>query len=96
MSVHYWIWAITLAIITFVIVPVAVYYLHRLLKAAKSIELYTREMLEAGVGVANNTAAVPALEQTLATAGSLVEASKLLKGGADEVGSLAIDLAAKR
>lgn len=96
MSAHYWIWAITLALITFVVVPVAVFWLHRLLKAAKSIELYTREMLEAGVGVANNTAAVPALEETLKVAGSLVDASKLLKGGADEVGSLAIDLAAKR
>lgn len=96
MSVHYWIWAITLAIITFVVVPVAVYWLHRLLKAAKSIERYTREMLEAGVGIMNNTAAVPALEDTLKTAGSLVEASKLLKASADEVGSLAVDLAAKR
>ncbi len=96
MSVHYWIWAITLVIITFVVVPVALYWLHRLLKAAKSIELYTREMLEAGVGIANNTAAVPALENTLKTAGSLVEASILLKGGADAVGSLAVDLAANK
>jgi Co/Zn/Cd efflux system component len=95
-SVHYWIWAITLVIITFVVVPVALYWLHRLLKAAKSIELYTREMLEAGVGIANNTAAVPALENTLKTAGSLVEASILLKGGADAVGSLAVDLAANK
>ncbi len=96
MSTHYWIWAITLAVITFVVVPVALYWLHRLLKAARMIERYTREMLEAGVGIANNTAAVPALEQTLATAGSLVEASKLLRGGADEVGSLAVDLAAQK
>ena len=96
MSAHYWIWAVTLAVITFVVVPVALYWLHRLLKAARSIERYTREMLEAGVGIANNTAAVPALEQTLATAGSLVEASKLLRGGADDVGSLAIDLAAQK
>ncbi|CAN5777478.1 hypothetical protein BH20VER1_BH20VER1_07930 [soil metagenome] len=96
MSTHYWIWAITLAVITFVVVPVAIYWLHRLLKAARMIERYTREMLEAGVGIANNTAAVPALEQTLATAGSLVEASKLLRGGADEVGSLAVDLAAQK
>jgi hypothetical protein len=96
MSAHYWIWAITLAIITFVVVPVALYWLQRLLKAARMIERYTREMLEAGVGIANNTAAVPALEETLKTAGSLVEASKLLKGGADEVGSLAVDLASQK
>ena len=96
MSVHYWIWAITLGIITFVVVPLAVYLLHRTLQAARSIERYTREMLEAGVGIANNTAAIPALEETLKTAGSLVEASKLLKARADDVGSLAVDLAASR
>ena len=96
MSAHYWIWAITLAIITFVVVPVALYWLTRLLKAAHSIERYTREMLEAGVGIAKNTSAVPALEETLKVAGSLVEASKLLKNAADEVGSLAVDLAARR
>ncbi|HSH37303.1 MAG TPA: hypothetical protein VK993_00845 [Chthoniobacterales bacterium] len=96
MSAHYWIWAITLAIITFVVVPVALYWLTRLLRAARMIERYTREMLEAGVGIANNTAAVPALEQTLKTAGSLVEASRLLKGAADDVGSLAVDLASQK
>ncbi len=96
MSVHYWIWAITLVVITFVVVPVALYWLHRLLHAARGIERYTREMLAAGVGIANNTAAVPALEQTLKTAGSLVEASKLLKNAADDVGSLAVDLAAPK
>ena len=96
MSVHYWIWAITLGIITFVVVPLAVYLLHRTLQAARSIERYTREMLEAGVGIANNTAAIPALEETLKTAGSLVEASKLLKARADDVGSIAVDLAASR
>lgn len=96
MSPHYWIWAITLGIITFVVVPLAVYLLHRALKAARSIERYTREMLAAGVGIAHNTSAIPALEDTLKTAGSLVEASKLLKTRADDVGSLAVDLAAPR
>ncbi len=96
MSVHYWIWAITLAIITLVVVPLAIYLLHRALTAARGIERYTREMLEAGVGIANNTAAIPALEDTLKTAGSLVEASRLLKARADDVGGVAVDLAAPR
>lgn len=96
MSAHYWIWAITLGIITFVVVPLAIHLLHRALTAARQIERYTREMLTAGVGIANNTSAIPALEATLTTAGSLVEASKLLKARADDVGSVAVDLAAPR
>src|SRR5437773_8504802 len=91
-----WSGGTTLPIITFVGVPLALQLLHRTLKAAMSIERYARESLTAGVGIANNTAAIPALEQTLATAGSLVEAAKLLKARADDIGSIAVDLAASR
>jgi len=86
----------TLAIITFVVVPFALYLLHRTLKAARSIERYARESLAAGIGIATNTSAIPALELTLATAGSLVEASRLLKARAEEIGGIAVDLAASR
>lgn len=96
MNAVYWIWGTTLAVITFVVVPLALHLLHRTLKAARSIERYARESLTAGVGIANNTAAIPALEQTLATAGSIVEATTLLKARADDVGSVAIELAASK
>lgn len=96
MNAAYWIWGTTLAIITFVVVPLAIDLLHKTLKAAMSIEHYARESLTAGVGIANNTAAIPALEQTLATAGSLIEAAKLLKARADDIGGIAVDLAASR
>jgi hypothetical protein len=96
MNAAYWIWGTTLAVITFVVVPLALHLLHKTLKAAMSIERYARESLTAGVGIANNTAAIPALEATLATAGSLIEATKLLKDRADDIGSIAVDLAASR
>jgi hypothetical protein len=96
MNAVYWIWGTTLAIVTFVVVPLALYLLHRTLKAARSIERYARESLTAGIGIATNTSAIPALEQTLATAGSLIEASKLLRARADEIGGIAVDLAASR
>ncbi|MBA3883898.1 MAG: hypothetical protein H0X73_14620 [Chthoniobacterales bacterium] len=96
MNAAYWIWGTTLAIVTFVVVPLALHLLHKTLKAAMSIERYARESLTAGVGIANNTAAIPALEATLATAGSLIEATKLLKERADDIGSIAVDLAASR
>ncbi len=96
MNAVYWIWGTTLAIVTFVVVPLALYLLHRTLRAARSIERYARESLTAGIGIATNTSTIPALEQTLATAGSLIEASKLLKTRADEIGGIAVDLAASR
>ncbi len=96
MNAAYWIWGTTLAIVTFVVVPLALHLLHKTLKAAMSIERYARESLTAGVGIANNTAAIPALEATLATAGSLIEATKLLKERADDIGTIAVDLAASR
>jgi len=59
------IWIALLALIAVVIVPLAVGLLRRALKAARNIEGYLADMLTAGVGVAGNTAAVPALDQTI-------------------------------
>jgi len=59
------IWIALLAVIAVVIVPLAVGLLRRGLKAARNIEGYLADMLTAGVGVAGNTAAVPALDQTI-------------------------------
>ena len=59
------IWIALLAVIAVAIVPLAVGLLRRALKAARNIEGYLADMLTAGVGVAGNTAAVPALDQTI-------------------------------
>ncbi len=59
------IWIALLAVIAVVIVPLAVGLLRRALNAARNIEGYLADMLTAGVGVAGNTAAVPALDQTI-------------------------------
>jgi len=59
------IWITLLAVIAVVIVPLAVGLLRRALNAARNIEAYLADMLTAGVGVAGNTAAVPALDQTI-------------------------------
>ena len=85
MTAALWIWAITLAVVTVVIVPLAVYLLHRTLRAARSIERYTREALEAGAGIAANTAAIAALAETIAAAKSLLEAAELLKRRTAEI-----------
>jgi hypothetical protein len=59
------IWIILLVVILVVIVPLAVGLLRRGLAAARKIEAYLADMLTAGVGVAGNTAAVPALDRTI-------------------------------
>ena len=81
----FWIWGITLGVITFVVVPLALYLLHRALRAARSIERYTRESLAAGVGIATNTAAIAVLDDTIRAASSLLEAAEALKRRTAEV-----------
>lgn len=85
MTTALWIWAITLGIITVVIVPVAILLLHRTLRAASAIERYTRESLEAGAGIAKNTEAVAALDETIAAAGSLLAAAESLGERTDAI-----------
>ncbi len=64
-SVGLAIWIALLAIIVVVIVPLAVSLLRRGLAAARNIDAYFADMLTAGVGIAGNTAAVPALDKTI-------------------------------
>lgn len=85
MSAALWIWTLTLSVITLVIVPLAIYLLHRTLQAAAAIERYTREALEAGAGIARNTEAVAALEETIAAATSLLETSQALSARTSEI-----------
>lgn len=80
------------------IVPVVVGLLRRALAAAGNIERYTAEILSAGVGIADNTAHVAALKETLAVAPGLLAgagsierhaaaiASALAPAGDDEEG----------
>lgn len=75
----YIIWGGTLLVILIVIVPLAVGLLHRTLMAACSIRRYMSEMLTSGVGIASNTSSIPALNDTLAVAGDMVNTAKNLE-----------------
>ena len=61
-------WLLLLLVAVVVVLPLLVYLLHRTWLAARNIERYFAEMAEAGVGIANNTAHVKALESTIAVA----------------------------
>ena len=64
----YVIWWITLIVAVVAVVPLAWYLLHRAFKAARQIEHYAARSLEAGVGIAGNTANIAALKETIGVA----------------------------
>lgn len=74
----YAIWIIMLLVAVLVVLPVTVALLHRTLLAARSIERYFAEMRDAGVGIAGNTAAIPALDDTIAVATQILATADAL------------------
>ncbi len=62
------IWWVGLIVTLVVFVPLAVALLHRTWKAARSIQVYAREALEAAAGIVANTAHVTALDNTISVA----------------------------
>jgi len=66
-------WWIAVGLTVAVVVPLAVYLLHRTWRAARNIRRYSEAALEAGLGIAGNTGRIPALDDTIAGAGPLLE-----------------------
>lgn len=84
----YVIWWATLVVAVVVVLPLAVYLLHRTLMAARQIERYAAKALAAGVGIAGNTQNVSALEGTISTATGILERSRSIEertGAIEEV-----------
>lgn len=75
----YVIWWVILGAAVLLVLPVTVYLLHRLWRAARSIERYTGEALAAGLGIARNTAAIGALDQTVRLGGELGSAAASIR-----------------
>lgn len=86
------IWIVTLLIVVVVIVPLAVSLLTRALRNARAIEQYLSDMLDAGVKIVDHTKAVPALDETLATAGAMIPVATAIE---EKTGAVA-GLLAKR
>lgn len=91
----YAIWWTVLLIVVVVIVPLAVILLHRTLLAALSIRRYLAEMLQAGVGIAQNTGSIPALNDTIAVAGGMVKTAGCLKQHSATIAEVLSQRAAK-
>ena len=74
----YFIWEAVLIIVVVVIVPLAIFLLQRTLKAALNIQRYFKEMLSAGVRIAENTSSITALNDTIEVATTMVQVSQKL------------------
>ncbi|MBA2712145.1 MAG: hypothetical protein H0U55_01130 [Rubrobacteraceae bacterium] len=86
--VVYVIWWATLIVAVVVVLPLAVYLLHRTLRAARQIERYAARALQAGVGIAGNTENIAALEGTISTATGILETARSIEertGAIEEV-----------
>jgi hypothetical protein len=76
----YVIWWATLILAAVVVLPLAVYLLHRALMAARQIERYAARALEAGEGIAGNTHNIGALEDTISVATGILETAGSIEG----------------
>ena len=74
-SAVYVLWWTGLIVTLAVFVPLSVYLLHRTWLAARSIEQYAAQALTAAAGIAGNTKYIPALDSTIAVAGSMLGAA---------------------
>ena len=88
----YVIWWATLIVAVVVVLPLAVYLLHRTLMAARQIERYAARALEAGLGVAANTENIAALEGTITTATGILETARAIE---EHTGTIEEALAAR-
>jgi hypothetical protein len=68
----YTIWWAGLILTLVVFVPLSVWLLHRTWSAARSIQRYAAEALQAAAGIAGNTINVVALDQTIEIAGGML------------------------
>lgn len=75
----YAIWWATLVIAVVVVLPLAVYLLHRALRAARQIERYAAKALAAGEGIADNTGNIGALEDTISVASGILQTSESIE-----------------
>ncbi len=75
----YVIWWATLIVAVVIVLPLAVYLLHRALMAARQIERYAALALEGGVGIAGNTENIAALEGTISVATGILETTQSIE-----------------
>ena len=84
----YTIWWIGLIVTLVVLVPLAVYLLHRTWRSARSIQRYAAETLRAAGSIAHNTVNIAALEATISVAGEMLVAAGSVERKLDTVATV--------
>lgn len=84
----YTIWWAGLLLTLIVFVPLAVYYLHRTFLAARSIQRYAADALQAAAGIAGNTQNIVALDTTIDVAGQILGTAGSVAGKLDTVANV--------
>jgi len=90
----YVLWIIVLAV-ALLLFPFIVRLLHKTLTAAIHIERYLREMKEAGMGIAGNTAHISALDSTIAVATDILDSAEKINSSAATIKTVMADRSAK-
>ena len=81
------VWWALLIVTVFVVVPILVRLLHRTYLAARQLEHNTARALQAGIGIAGNTANVAALTSTIEVATDIVATSRSIEQHAGTIES---------
>jgi hypothetical protein len=84
----YTIWCVGLIVTLVILVPLAVYLLHRTWRAARSIQRYAAQTLQAAGGIARNTANIAALDATIGVAGDMLAAAGAAERKLDTVATV--------
>jgi uncharacterized protein HemY len=91
----YVLWTILL-IVAVLAIPALIFLLHQVWRAARHIEQYFKDMKAAGVGIAENTGHVEALEDTVSVAGTILSTAAQIDEHAKAVEETLGERAAKR
>lgn len=81
-------WLITVVLALVAFVPLAVYSLFRLLRAAWSIRDYAGDAVAPAQAIASSTAALPALDTTIGVATEILAAAEAVAGKLDTVAAV--------
>lgn len=88
-----WLAVVVLALVVFV--PLAVYALHSLLRAARSIRRYAHDAVAPARAIAGHTAAIPALDQTISVATEVLSAAEAVAQKLDTIATVLEQRAAR-
>ncbi len=90
----YTLWIVVL-VVAVLLLPFIIRLLHKTLIAARNIERYLREMKEAGLGIAGNTAHITALDSTINVAVDILDSAGKINTNAETIKGVMADRAAK-